>query len=84
MKVGSLEESITVSGASPVVDVPSTSRTTVLTRETLDAIPTGRTIQSVGQLVVGVSLNVPDVGGSRAMQQTYMSIHGLSASQVTI
>jgi hypothetical protein len=83
MKVGSLEESITVSGASPVVDVQSTSRTTVLTRETLDAIPTGRTIQSVGQLVVGVTLNVPDVGGSRAMQQTYMSVHGLSASQVT-
>jgi carboxypeptidase family protein len=83
MKVGSLEESITVSGASPVVDVQSSSRTTVLTRETLDAIPTGRTIQSVGQLVVGVSLNVPDVGGSRAMQQTYMSVHGLSASQVT-
>ena len=83
MKVGALEESVTVSGASPVVDVQSTTRTTVLTRETLDAIPTGRTIQSVGQLVVGVSLNVPDVGGSRAMQQTYMSVHGLSASQVT-
>jgi hypothetical protein len=32
---------------------------------------------------VGVTLNVPDVGGSRAMQQTYMSVHGLSSSQVT-
>jgi hypothetical protein len=83
LRVGALEESITVSGATPVVDVQSTARTTVLNRETLDAIPTGRTIQSVGQLVVGVSLNVPDVGGSRAMQQTYMSVHGLSASQVT-
>src|SRR5262245_10070579 len=83
MKVGALEESVTVSGQSPVVDVQSAARTTVLSRETLDAIPTGRTIQSVGQLVVGVSLNVPDVGGSRAMQQTYMSVHGLSSSQVT-
>jgi len=83
MKVGALEESVTVSGQSPVVDVQSTARTTVLSRDTLDSIPTGRTIQSVGQLVVGVSLNVPDVGGSRAMQQTYMSVHGLSASQVT-
>ena len=83
MKVGGLEESVTVSGQSPVVDVQSAARTTVLSREVLDSIPTGRTIQSVGQLVVGVTLNVPDVGGSRAMQQTYMSVHGLSSSQVT-
>jgi hypothetical protein len=65
------------------VDVQSSARTTVLSRDILDSIPTGRTIQSVGQLVVGVTLNVPDVGGSRAMQQTYMSVHGLSSSQVT-
>jgi Carboxypeptidase regulatory-like domain len=83
MKVGALEESVTVAGESPVVDVQSAARTTVLSRDVLDAIPTGRTIQSVGQLVVGVTLNVPDVGGSRAMQQTYMSVHGLSSSQVT-
>src|SRR5438477_7326472 len=55
LKVGGIEESVTVSGESPVVDVQSAARTTVLSRETLDAIPTGRTIQSVGQLVVGVT-----------------------------
>src|SRR4029079_15613344 len=47
-------------------------------------IPTGRTIQGMGQLITGVSLNIPDVGGSRAMQQTYMSAHGMSASQTTV
>src|SRR5438105_4382727 len=52
MKVGGIEESVTVSGQSPVVDVQSAARITVLTRETLDAIPTGRTIQGLGQLVV--------------------------------
>src|SRR5216684_9230964 len=83
LKVGSLQESVTVTGQSPVVDVQSAASRTVLSRDTLDSIPTGRTIQSVGQLVVGVTLNVPDVGGSRAMQQTYMSVHGLSSSQVT-
>jgi len=71
--VGALEETITVSGASPVVDVSSTTTARVLDREVLDAIPTGRTIQGMGQLITGVSLNAPDVGGSRAMQQTYMS-----------
>lgn len=41
--VGGLAETVTVSGASPVVDAASTAATTVLTRETLDLIPTART-----------------------------------------
>ena len=84
LKVGSLEETLTVSGAAPVVDVQSTTKSQVLSREVLDAVPTGRTIQGMGQLITGVSLNIPDVGGSRAMQQTYMSAHGLGASQTTV
>ena len=42
MKVGTLSESVTVTAASPVVDVTSTTSRTQLTRETLEAIPTGR------------------------------------------
>src|SRR6266487_1884117 len=84
MKVGALEETLTVTGAAPTVDVQSTTKAQVLNREALDAIPTGRTIQGMGQLITGVSLNIPDVGGSRAMQQTYMSTHGLGASQTTV
>ncbi|MEQ1908281.1 MAG: carboxypeptidase regulatory-like domain-containing protein [Vicinamibacterales bacterium] len=84
LRVGSLEETLTVTGAAPTVDVQSTTKSQVLNRETLDAIPTGRTIQGMGQLITGVSLNIPDVGGSRAMQQTYMSAHGMSASQTTV
>ena len=80
MRVGALEETVTVTGESPVVDVSSTAKTQVLTREVLDAIPTGRTIQGLAQLIVGVSLNVPDVGGSRAMQQTYMTTRGLTSA----
>ncbi|MEQ1908280.1 MAG: TonB-dependent receptor [Vicinamibacterales bacterium] len=84
LRVGSLEETLTVTGAAPTVDVQSTTKSQVLNREALDAIPTGRTIQGMGQLITGVSLNIPDVGGSRAMQQTYMSAHGLGASQTTV
>jgi hypothetical protein len=80
MKVGALEESVTVSGASPVVDVSSNSKSQVLNRDVLDAVPSAKTIQSLGQLVVGVSLSSPDVGGSRAMQQTYFAVHGVGAS----
>src|SRR6478609_6239169 len=82
--VGSLEETITVTGASPVVDVTSAAKTQVLNREAIDLIPTGRSIQGMAQLVVGVNLNLPDTGGARAMQQTYMSTHGMSTSNTTV
>ena len=80
MKVGALEESVTVSGASPVVDVQTNVKTQVLSRDVLDSVPSAKTIQSLGQLIVGVTLTSPDVGGSRAMQQTYFSVHGVGAS----
>ena len=80
LTVGSLEESISVTGASPVVDVNTNQTTQVLPRDVLDAVPSARTIQSLGQLVVGVALSSPDVGGSRAMQQTYFAVHGVGAS----
>lgn len=80
LEVGTLEQSITVTAESPVVDVQSTSKVQVLSREVLDSVPTGRTIQGLGQLITGISSNVPDVGGSRAMQQTYMSTRGLTSA----
>jgi hypothetical protein len=84
LAVGSLEETITVTGASPVVDVTTAAKTSVLNREAIDAIPTGRTIQGMAQLVVGVNLSLPDTGGARAMQQTYMSTHGMTTANTTV
>jgi hypothetical protein len=84
MKVGAIEESVTVSAVSPIVDVQSASHNQVLNRDAIDAIPTGRTIQGLGQLIVGVSLNLPDTGGARGMQQTYMSTHGQSSANNTV
>src|SRR5262245_41647138 len=80
LKVGAIQEALTVTGESPVVDVQSNVKTQVLSRDVLDAVPSAKTIQSLGQLVVGVQLSSPDVGGSRAMQQTYFSVHGVGAS----
>ncbi len=80
LEVGQVEESITVTGESPMVDVSSTARLQVLTRDALDALPTGRSIFSMAQLMPGILLSQPDVGGSRAMQQTYMSTRGLTSA----
>lgn len=84
LTVGTLQESVTVSGASPVVDVQSNVKQQVLSREVLDAVPTAKTIQGLGQLVLGVTLNAPDVGGSRAMQQTYFAIRGTGGAQSVV
>jgi hypothetical protein len=77
MKVGALEETVTVSGSSPVVDVQQAVTTQVLPQTLLDALPTGgRNIQSVGSTLVGVTQSQPDVGGAQGMQQTYIAAHG--------
>ncbi|MEO7156780.1 MAG: hypothetical protein ABI039_04410, partial [Vicinamibacterales bacterium] len=84
LSVGTLQESVTVSGASPVVDVTQNVKQQVLSREVLDAVPTAKTIQGLGQLVLGVTLNSPDVGGSRAMQQTYFAVRGTGGAQSVV
>src|SRR5436309_971412 len=84
MTVGAVEETITVAAESPVVDSQTNFKAQVLPREVLDRVPTAHTIQSAGQLVVGVQMDVPDVGGSRAMQQTYFFVHGAGTSQTSV
>jgi hypothetical protein len=76
MKVGALQESVTVSGQSPLVDVQNAQRTQVVERDVIDALPTTRNMQSVGAIVPGVKISRPDVGGSQMMEQTYMRTHG--------
>ena len=68
MKVGGLEETLTVSGSSPVVDVQSAARRDSLNRDLIDALPTGRNFQTAGAILPSVSMGKFDVGGSSAMQ----------------
>src|SRR5215475_7503456 len=84
LKVGSLEETVVVTGQSPVVDVQNTSKVQVMTRDLMDSIPSARNIQSIGSLVPGVRLNTPDVGGAQQTEQTYMATHGNSSLHNTI
>lgn len=76
LRVGSLEETITVSGQTPLVDLQSATQQVVLSKELLEAVPTGRNLWGVGATLTGVTLSAPDVGGTAGMQQTYMAVHG--------
>jgi hypothetical protein len=84
MKVGALEETVTVSGSSPLVDVQSSQQTVNLKRDVLDALPTARTYAAEGSLAVGVRVNAPNVGGARIAAQQRMLVHGANAADNTI
>jgi len=69
LKVGQLEETVTVSGASPLVDAASTSTATQLTKETLELVPTSRNgYIGLMQQAPGARPNL-DVGGSTTNAQ---------------
>ncbi len=61
MRVGSLNETITVTGEAPVVDVQSSRRQTVLTNEVINSIPTVGTYNSLLVLVPAVMGGQQDV-----------------------
>src|SRR5581483_248066 len=55
MRVGALEETITVTGEAPTVDVQNTTRQRVLDAEVLEALPSTRSIPFVAALTAGVT-----------------------------
>jgi len=63
MRLGALEETITVSGESPVVDVQSTTRQQILDQELISALPSGRNAASMAGLLPAVTIGNQDVGG---------------------
>src|ERR687898_1061333 len=77
LRVGSLEETITVTGEAPTVDVSTTTRQSVLDNEAIAALPTSRNYATLARLIPGTNSNVNDVGGS-AIQDVGGSttIHG--------
>ncbi len=65
MRLGEVTENIVVSGASPVVDVQSSSVRQVIPQDLIQAIPVGRNFQQYANMTPAVSTgNIFDVGGS--------------------
>jgi hypothetical protein len=79
--VGSLQETVTVSGASPVVDVSTTVSQTNIDKNLYEAIPTGRNPWVMAGLVPGVVTGRLDVGGTEGAQQYNVEAFGSANSQ---
>ena len=83
LKLGGVEETITVTGESPIVDVQNASVQRVMQKEVFDAIPVGRSHQSLAILIPGLSTTaginpvVQDVGGTNNLRlANAFTIHG--------
>ena len=62
LRVGDLQETITVTGETPVVDVQSVRQQTTVSKDILAAIPTSRNATGITSLIPGMSNN-SDAGG---------------------
>ncbi|HLK51083.1 MAG TPA: carboxypeptidase regulatory-like domain-containing protein [Bryobacteraceae bacterium] len=81
LKIGSVGETVNVEARVATVDVENTAHPETLTRSDMDALPTGRYMQSIASYVPGAHLNLPDIGGSQQIEQNYISLHGNSSTQ---
>ena len=78
MKLASLQETVTVSGSSPTVDVENTKVGARLSQEILTAVPTSRTIFGSTTVLPGMTMGRQDPGGLNAATSTGMVAHGAS------
>lgn len=84
MNVGALEESVTVVGASPVVDIKTTSGQTNVTTEMLENTPVTRTWNNILAMAAGVRVNSPDVGGSSTGDAPSYSAYGVGGQNTPV
>lgn len=67
MRVGGIEETITITGDAPIVNVQSTVRQDVLKGDLMTELPVGRNVQNLAILIPGMAVaGTLDVGGLRA------------------
>jgi len=80
LSVGALAETVTVSGASPVVDLTSSGTASNFTAQTIETVPRGRDLWAVLDMAPGAARDgAPDVGGSRMALRPDMSSYGVVA-----
>ena len=85
LDVGSIQEAITVTATSPVVDVRGVSQRRSLDREIIDTVPSGKSYQGLATLIPGMVVGQAfasaagtgiDIGGQAGDSQARLSMHG--------
>ncbi|HEV3060746.1 MAG TPA: carboxypeptidase regulatory-like domain-containing protein [Vicinamibacterales bacterium] len=80
MKVGAMEETVTVTGATPIVDVQNSRAQQLIRSDVLDSLPTGsRTVLNFVNMTLGAApstAGLQDVGGDKGESATGILVHG--------
>jgi hypothetical protein len=83
LQVATLQETVTVTGASPIVDTSTTRVGTNFTKELLTEIPNARDVWAAMAQAPGLQMTSYDVGGSRTGTQTGFLSYGFGDQNQT-
>ncbi len=83
MQVATLQETVTVTGASPIVDTSTTAMGTNFTKELLTEIPNARDIWAAMAQAPGIQMTAFDVGGSNTGNQSGFRSYGFDTQNQT-
>jgi hypothetical protein len=81
LEISTVQETVTVSGESPVVDTRSTTLSASFSKDQLETIPTARDPWVMLQQTPGMVMSGQNVGGNLSGQQTSFSAMGSSSNQ---
>src|SRR5687767_15193141 len=83
LQVATLQETVTVTGASPIVDTSTTAMGTNFTKELLTEIPNARDVWAAMAQAPGMQMTAFDVGGSNTGTQTGYRTYGFDTQNQT-
>ena len=83
MQVATLQETVTVTGDSPIVDTSTTSMGTNFTKELLTEIPNARDVWAAMAQAPGIQMTAFDVGGSNTGNQSGFRSYGFDTQNQT-
>ena len=87
LAVGSLEETITVTGEAPVVDTQNVRQQAQYSRDTRAALPGSGRLATLSSLIPGITMNDPtshSVGGVSDLAQTNYTVHGAPTADAVV
>jgi hypothetical protein len=81
LELSSIQETVTVTGESPIIDVRSNTLGTNFGKELLEAIPSARDPWVILEQTPGMVMSVQNVGGNISGQQASFGAHGSTSNQ---
>src|SRR5215472_6295609 len=84
LRVGALSETVLVTSEAPLVDTRTAAKVTVITDQTLNALPTSKSIGSMLAFVPGAvsPANGVDTGGTKGEQSVRISVYGANPNDM--